>query len=202
MDSLTHKSKKSVLPHQHRLHVFNHTKRGCFPFRFYFNTNKCIYTRGKHSRTSRTSTSSWWSSSGTSSSRYILLCIRIKSSYSVVLYLLWNLCNNHPFLGDTVVFQVTLSSTSPALTTDSDINDVSMYYCTLLLLPWVLCEICILSALFHDPSCFSFPKTKKSFSNFVFLQRVTLWNVEWQVQKSWLSQPRNVYIICPKHQIL
>jgi hypothetical protein len=79
---------------------------------------------------------------------------------------------------------VTLSSTSPALTTDSDINDVSMYYCDLLLLPWVLCEICILSALFHDPSCFSFPKTKKCFSKFVFLQRVTLWNVEWQVQKS------------------
>ncbi len=92
------KSKKSVLPHQDRLHVIKDTKRGCFPFRFYFNTNKCIYTQGKHSRTSRTTTSSWWSSSGTSSSRYILLCIRIKSCYSVVLYLLWNLCNNHPFL--------------------------------------------------------------------------------------------------------
>ena len=49
------------------------------------------------------------------------------------------------------------------MTTDSDINDVSMYYCALLLLPWVLCEICILSALFHDPSCFSFRKEKKVF---------------------------------------
>ena len=46
MHSLTPKSKKSVLPHQHLLHVFKHTKCGCFPFRFYFNTNKCIYTQG------------------------------------------------------------------------------------------------------------------------------------------------------------
>jgi hypothetical protein len=92
------KSKKSVLPHQDRLHVIKHTKRGCFPFRFYFNTNKCIYAQGLDSRTSRTTTSCWWSSSGHRSSRYILLCIRIKSCYSVVLYLLWNLCNNHPFL--------------------------------------------------------------------------------------------------------
>jgi hypothetical protein len=57
---------------------------------------------------------------------------------------------------------IQLSSTSPALTTDSDINDVSMYYCTLLLLPWVLCEICILSSLFHVPSwSVSYPFIKK-----------------------------------------
>ena len=40
----TTKFKKSGLPHHHRLHVFNHTNRDCFPSRFYFNTNKCIYT--------------------------------------------------------------------------------------------------------------------------------------------------------------
>ena len=53
MSPLTHsfpttKLKKSGLSHQHRLHVFEYTNRDCFPFRFYFNTNECIYThRGK-----------------------------------------------------------------------------------------------------------------------------------------------------------
>jgi hypothetical protein len=32
-------------------------------------------------------------------------------------------------------------------------------------------------------------------------RQLTLRNVEWQLQKSGLSQPRNVYIICPKHPI-
>ncbi len=45
--------------------------------------------------------------------------------------------------------------------TDSDINDVSMYYCALLLLPWVLCEICILSFTILPPSVsWSFIKKK------------------------------------------
>ncbi len=39
----------------------------------------------------------------------------------------------------------TVSSTSHPTTSDSDINDVSMYYCVLVLLPWLLSEICILS---------------------------------------------------------
>jgi hypothetical protein len=43
---------------------------------------------------------------------------------------------------------VTISSTSDTLTGDSDINDhktVSMYYCVVLLFPWLLYEICVLS---------------------------------------------------------
>ena len=62
--------------------------------------------QGHHTRTSRTTTSSIWSSSVTISSRHILIYIHTKSSYGVVLYPLWNLCNNHPFLGDTVFLQV------------------------------------------------------------------------------------------------
>jgi len=38
------KLKKSGLSHHYRLHVFKHTKRDCFPDRFYFNTNECIHT--------------------------------------------------------------------------------------------------------------------------------------------------------------
>ena len=85
---------------------FQAYKACLFPFSFLFQHKQMYIHTGEHSRTSRPTSSSWWSSRGTSSSRYRLLCIRIKSCYSVVLYLLWNLCNNHPFLGDTVVFQV------------------------------------------------------------------------------------------------
>ncbi len=42
--------KKSVLSHQHRLHDFKHTNRNCFPFRFYFNTKKCINTQRQDSK--------------------------------------------------------------------------------------------------------------------------------------------------------
>ena len=42
--------KNSNVSHQNRLHVFNHTNRDCFPFRFYFNTNKCINTQWQDSR--------------------------------------------------------------------------------------------------------------------------------------------------------
>jgi len=41
---------------------------------------------------------------GTISSRHIVLCIRIKSEVAIAL--LCNLCNNHPFLGDTVILLV------------------------------------------------------------------------------------------------
>jgi hypothetical protein len=94
---------------------------------------------------------------------YTLLCIRIKSCYSVVLYLLWNLCNNHPFLGDTVVLQVQ--------------------------------HVCNILSAFKDEISDNLPVL-------CLTRQLTLRNVEWQLQKSGLSQPRNVYIICPKHQIL
>ncbi len=90
--------KNSDVSHQNRLHVFKHTNRDCFPFRFYFNTNKCMNTLRQDSRTSRTTTSVIWSSRVNISSSHILPCIRINSSYSVVFYLLWNLSNNHHFL--------------------------------------------------------------------------------------------------------
>ncbi len=163
MTPLTHSlpptiSKKTGLSHQHRLHVFNHTNSDCFPFRFYFNTKKCINTQRQDSRTSRTTTSDIWSSSANISSWYILPWIRINSCY----------------------------------------------YCALLLLPWVLFEICIciLSFTILPPSCwrYCFPALSKKKCFLFPLSKVR--TVEWQVQKSWLSQPRNVYIICPKHQIL
>ena len=127
MTPLTHSlsptiSKKTGLSHQHRLHVFKHTNSDCFPFRFYFNTKKCINTQRQDSRTSRTTTSDIWSSSANISSRYILFWIRINSCY----------------------------------------------YCALLLLPWVLFEICIFS--FSIPSSFLVPSkiNKKLFSVFLF----------------------------------
>ena len=72
--------------------------------------HKWMYVEMYGSRTSTmsssTTTSSIWSSRHTISSRYILCRVYINSCYSVVLYLLWNLCNNHPFLGDTIFLQV------------------------------------------------------------------------------------------------
>jgi hypothetical protein len=91
------------------------------------------------------------------------------------------------------------------MTSDSDINTVCMYYYDVFLLPWLLWEICIFS--FSIPSCFFTPKNKKCFLCFSFSLRhgwecSDVRNVEWQMQKSWLSHPRNMYIIWPKHQIL
>ena len=42
----------------------------------------------------------------TKTSRHMLPWIRIKSSYVIVLYLFWNLSNNHPFLGDVISLKV------------------------------------------------------------------------------------------------
>ena len=55
-----------------------------------------------------------------------------------------------------------------ASTSDSHINDVSMYDCVLLLLPGLLCEICILSFTILPPS-FWFLALSIFFCVFVFL---------------------------------
>ncbi len=59
-----------------------------------------------------------------------------------------NWSSSSPSCTSCVSTWVTISSTWDASTCDSDINDhkmVSMYYCVVLLLPWLLCEICVLS---------------------------------------------------------
>ena len=62
------------------------------------------------------------------------------------------------------------------MTTDSDINDVSMYYCDLLLLPWVLCEICILSFTIL-PASVSCPFLKKKMFWFCVTQGSWHWEM-------------------------
>ncbi len=86
------------------VYTFSNTRGATLSLFVFIPTQMNVYTN-VGSRTSTTTTSSIWSYSPTISSRHILFCIRINSWYSVVLYLRWNLCNNHPFLGDTVFLQ-------------------------------------------------------------------------------------------------
>ena len=93
------------------VYTFWNTRDATLSVFVFISTQMNVYTN-VGSRTSSTTTSSIWSSNPTISSRHILFWIRINSRYCVLLYLLWNLCNNHPFLGDVILpvsFLVALS---------------------------------------------------------------------------------------------
>ncbi len=131
----------------------------------------------------------WWD---VTSARFQVYEARL---FPISLFVFISTQNVYSFCTSCASTWVTVSSTWDASTCDSDINDHKtgfMYYYVLLLLPWLLCEICILSLAILPSFWFVCPFKKKK-------------NV---FQKGGIpgkcsdfrNVSRNVYIICPKHQ--